>query len=743
MKKCSRSVQTARKGIVIFVSLVVALAMLPVASFAQAAETGADDYIEDVSTHPAVLRAIAYGIVLDALQSQYQSTMQYSEFCTLMRAIVEKGDSSQLDAWDQYTVMAQRSRREMIIGDVYALAYYVGCLLGQGETSNGDWMSILDSGHNTQWEWGDAISSFEVVPAACEPSPFKDNIENPDPAGWDYITAGYFWCMGQFSRIDNEQVLDADDATLVTALTREEGIAITARLYESLAIAADTENCEEAQAILADAQVWKTQFFNAEPEADGTGNTYYISNAGSDSNSGKSPEKAWATLEMLTSADLQTGDVVLLERGGVWYLAPSEEWGLTRGAIILDEGVTLGAYGEGARPVIRGDIAGSSEPQNWQLWYEQDGTWIWQYVQDVRDCPVVVFDQGEAYAEIVIPYWNGTEYVNKDGSAFDVIEALDRDLAFCNLLNLDEDSDTADIGNNTYTGPLYLRCDAGNPAEVYQEVAIPQNPCGFCQQSDSIVNGLDIRYFTCLATSLDSYDGNKGMSLLNCEISWCGGLMDGYQQNDMLPEGVCCQYRAGGAVQCSGSDLAITGNYIHDSGPMACIVSIHGDEAKLYTYQNILIENNIIERCGTALHWAGLSKMDNPESDGFISNLEFANNRVLYAGTGWILNMVSGMYGDYSMFLSVMEDLMSAVNNDGIRITDNVFYLCSNAMVQYRDALFEYQGTVNQSPMFSGNTYAQHRFGWLAQWNGELMATSQDTIESILGDKTGEAIEIE
>jgi len=736
MKQYPRLTQILKRGLAAGLALAVALAVLPAVSFAAEAAVNAP-------ANPAVSRAVAYGIVPDALQSRYQSTMLYSEFCALMRSIVEKINRDELAAWDQYAGAAQKSSREMCVGDVYALAYYVGCLSDQGVTSNGDWMSIFDSGHNTQWEWMDAIQSWDILSDAGEPSPFKDNVENPDPAGWDYVTAGYFWCMGQFSKFENEPVLDADDAALVTGLTREEGIAIAARLYESLVSAADTENCEEARAILANAQAWKTEFFNTAPTAEGTGKTFYISNSGSDASSGTSPEKAWATLERIESADLQPGDVVLLERGGTWYRAPSEEWGLTSGAVILQEGVTLGAYGEGARPVIRGDIAGASEPENWQLWYEQDGVRIWKYGKDVRDCPVVVFNQGEAYAEIVIPYWNGTEYVCQDGSAFDVTEALNRDLAFCQLLNLDGDSDTAAIGDGTYTGPLYLRCDAGNPAEVYPEIAIPQNPCGFCQQSDSTLNGLDIRYFTCIATTLDTYDGNTGMALLHCEISWCGGMMDGYQQTDMLPDGVCCQYRAGGAVQCSGTDITVSGNYIHDCGPMACIISIHGDEAKLYIYQNILIENNIIERCGTALHWAGLSKMDNPESDGFISNLEFSDNMVLYAGTGWILNMVNGIFGDYELFLSGTEDLMGAINNDGILIADNVFYLCSHAMVQYRDALFESQGTVNQPPVFSGNVYAQHRFGWLAKWNGMLMTVSQDTVGTVLGDETGTAVEID
>ena len=55
------------------------------------------------------------------------------------------------------------------------------------------------------------------------------------------------------------------------------------------------------------------------PQCSGT--CYYVSNSGSDSNLGTSPSSPWKTLSKVQSfqSNLQPGDAVLLQRGGVWY----------------------------------------------------------------------------------------------------------------------------------------------------------------------------------------------------------------------------------------------------------------------------------------------------------------------------------------------------------------------------------------------------------------------------------------
>ena len=97
-----------------------------------------------------------------------------------------------------------------------------------------------------------------------------------------------------------------------------------------------------------------------------TGTVYYVSNNGSDSNNGLSPETAWATPQYALSQQLQSGDVVLLERNGSWNIDPSDEWGLVSSALVIPNGVMVGAYGVGEKPVLRGDMESANNAEFWE-----------------------------------------------------------------------------------------------------------------------------------------------------------------------------------------------------------------------------------------------------------------------------------------------------------------------------------------------------------------------------------------
>lgn len=77
--------------------------------------------------------------------------------------------------------------------------------------------------------------------------------------------------------------------------------------------------------------------------------TYYLSNTGSDANSGTAPQDAWQTIAHLNSISLLPGDSVLFECGGVF-----------RGEIVVSasgtesDPVYFGKYGSGELPVISG-----------------------------------------------------------------------------------------------------------------------------------------------------------------------------------------------------------------------------------------------------------------------------------------------------------------------------------------------------------------------------------------------------
>lgn len=78
-----------------------------------------------------------------------------------------------------------------------------------------------------------------------------------------------------------------------------------------------------------------------------TARTFYVSNAGNDANNGLTQMTTWRTLSKVTSFILLPGDTVLLRRGDMW-----------REQLILQESgtasqrIVIGAYGQGARPII-------------------------------------------------------------------------------------------------------------------------------------------------------------------------------------------------------------------------------------------------------------------------------------------------------------------------------------------------------------------------------------------------------
>ena len=77
------------------------------------------------------------------------------------------------------------------------------------------------------------------------------------------------------------------------------------------------------------------------------GTQYYVSNSGSDSNSGTSAGAAWQTLAHVNGQTFSPGDAIYLQRGGVWVeqlIPPSSG---TAGNVI-----SFDAYGAGAAPVI-------------------------------------------------------------------------------------------------------------------------------------------------------------------------------------------------------------------------------------------------------------------------------------------------------------------------------------------------------------------------------------------------------
>ena len=106
--------------------------------------------------------------------------------------------------------------------------------------------------------------------------------------------------------------------------------------------------------------------------------------SGNDSNEGNAEQDAFQTLEKVNQLSLQAGDSILFKRGGQWTgtLRP-------RGSGAEGDRITIGAYGEGAAPVI--DAAGKKEASDLMsasiVLYNQE---YWE----IRDIEVRNYEKG-------------------------------------------------------------------------------------------------------------------------------------------------------------------------------------------------------------------------------------------------------------------------------------------------------------------------------------------------------------
>ena len=692
-----------------------------------------------------LLCALELGMPMEKVQ---QETLSGSEMMELLDWFVAYAAPDKLAEWQQSYPELRANQTALRRMDAMAALFLAADLVGGDYYGHNLYIWHFAQSINHNWDLEETWLTSSLFGEAAKVEHYGGSFGN---CGLD--AAGFYYNAARPSNFSGECPfafdLQSSSYQLSAPLSYADGILSIVRLISSANPDVFPYVPTEIDAVYLDAaDVRRKEIRTAVTElpVEATGTVYYISNSGSDDNDGRSPETAWATPYRAMTANLQYGDAVLFERGGTWYIDVESNLGDTSRNHGYADGVHVGAYGEGAKPVLRGDIERANEAAFWELYYEKDGVKIWKASESLRDSAVIVFNEGETWAEEVFPWLDDTgAYINPDGSPFVVEAALDRNLTFCNLLPVD----ASDLNrtDNYARGDLYLRCDAGNPAEVYETVSVPQEHVGIDMFPNSSVRDICILYCTMMGTQgTDIGTTPENYQFINLEIGWCGGLLQNYALQEM--DGVRYGYKpriAGGGIGIYQTKLQVTDSYIHHCGPMAMIESMHDhipDDGKIVHHENLLFAGNLYEYCGAPMHWTDLSFMEVPGSTGLISNLVFEDNLVMNTGDGWVCNSVLQSEGGSgnSLWLSAVENGMGAANNEGIYIRDNVFYLSRYAMITLADYLAVDNTTpVNAQPVFSGNTYVQFVSRPILQknWSSEVYYPTEDVVRDILGDETG------
>jgi hypothetical protein len=405
------------------------------------------------------------------------------------------------------------------------------------------------------------------------------------------------------------------------------------------------------------------------------------------------PETAWATLDKVNSATLKVGDGVYFERGGLW-----------RGQLWAQEGVLYSAYGEGEKPKIYASPENGADPQKWTLLEGTDNIWV--YYTDMRDCGALVFNEGQPFdvkteltedlmffSEADSKLYNGKPFI------FEVMDWCDR-------------GEYPDV-----VGTLYLRCDAGNPGEVFDSIEFMVRDNIVIPAKDSVFHNLCLKY-----TGFHGIYASSGYDVSFCEIGWIGGSPQYYDEEGTPMIG-------GNAVECGGNfdHYSVTDCYIYQCFDTGVSHQYGGGDMLM---QNITYARNVITHTDMAIEVF----FEEPTK---AENVLIADNHLLYSGYGWY----QGILGkDNYRGLAYMGHGYPNIT-ENFRMENNVFYLSTGPLIQTA-------ATKEHLPVMNGNTYVQHPGGDLAYWpvedeyvgNGVTYPFSDkavDYVREILGDING------
>lgn len=474
----------------------------------------------------------------------------------------------------------------------------------------------------------------------------------------------------------------------------------------------------------------REEILGARDEMTIRGTTYYVSADGDDISDGKTPESAWKTLERVNSGYLNPGDGILFRRGDLF-----------RGEVYAKPGVTYGAYGDGDKPKFYGWDEDLAEPS---LWEEIDCEHhIWKYTKKILDVGTLVFNEGAAHSRKLIPTYKNLEFVCREdeNKIFDMKEEMSRDLdifwRFDGLLTREEWSGknfpVPCTGNNCY-GDLYLRCDGGNPGDIFGSIEAIVFRCAFRVGANPnvTIDNICMKYF-CFGVTAGGH--SVGLHVTNCEIGWIGGNIQHYY-GPQGGRGMVTRFGNGVEIYGGCEDYTVSNSYVYQVYDAAMTHQV--STSKKVVMKNIRYTDNLIERCVYGIeYFLGQTK---GESESCMEDMIMSGNIIRLSGYGW---------GQQRPDKDTPAHIKSWNHTNTARdykISDNIFDRCAYRMLHLVGEKAEF------CPEMSGNTYIQNLGGTLGQYGAkevhepENLVFDEDAetkIATVFGDKTAKVYYVE
>ena len=262
--------------------------------------------------------------------------------------------------------------------------------------------------------------------------------------------------------------------------------------------------------------------------------TYYVSNAGSDSNSGLATNLPWKTITKVNATTFKAGDQILFKRGDTWRET----------LIFSSSSISIGNYGTGALPRILGSTLVTS-------WTNSSGN-IWVSSNTVTD----------PYS---LPYDGNIYFVQTNG------EVTWGRVKKTNASDCVTEYDWTWATNHIY---IYSPTD---PNARYSGVEVSQRlRCISLNNKEYIeIDGLELAYSGSYGIGDLSEINISGLIVKNCHIHHIG-----------IKASLC-----GYGIEQRYSNSFIQNNIIHDSGRRNISLDLYGNNAQVH---DITIEDNTL-----------------------------------------------------------------------------------------------------------------------------------------------------
>ena len=401
-------------------------------------------------------------------------------------------------------------------------------------------------------------------------------------------------------------------------------------------IPVETATPDDVRAVRAEARAKADAILNRSEDIDPAtirGNCYYVSNRGDDKNSGTSPDSPWRSFVNLyrvvktvdgdlVISNLRRGDALFLERGSVFDRGRYGEYD----CLLLSEGVTYAAYGEGEKPVITCRFITDEPAGRWSATEYEN---VWKFDYEIHDypgnivfvkedgtelCGVCVFldDYRDPYSGAESRYYgvvsNGEESFESGGVPFTDPGSLRHNLEyFCDVNK----------------GELYVRFDRGNPGEVFREIDVATDQMaiddiGEVWSNDvTRIDNLSIRHAG--VCGINTWEADD-LFITGCDFAWIGGAF----QNEIT--------RYGNAVSNWGACDGVFVNDCYFRDVYDAAVSTQGTWGSMRNYYS---SGCVLERC--CLNYEFFNNGNDPDgkTESELTNVFISGNYVVDSGYGF------------------------------------------------------------------------------------------------------------